>query len=74
MNVTLEQLGIEHLGTSDRMELIGLLWDSITDSDPNAPVPEWHLEEVARRCAAADANPESLVPWEEAKARLFGSP
>ncbi len=74
MSVTLEQLGIEHLSTSDRLELIGLLWDSITDTDPYAPVPEWHLEVVARRRAAAEANPESLIPWEEAKARLFGTP
>lgn len=72
MSLTLEQLGIDQLSVPDRLELIGRIWDSITEADPNAPVPEWHLEELSRRLAAAEADPEMARPWDEVKARLMG--
>jgi len=53
-----------------RMELIGELWDSIPDSLEALPVPQWHQEELDRRLAAADANPDAAIPWEEVKRRL----
>lgn len=71
MNQTLEQLGIASLSNPERLELIGLLWDSITQTDPHPSVPREHLPELARRRAAAEADPGASVPWEEAKARLF---
>ncbi len=70
VNATSPDLRIEHLSTSECLELIGRLWDRITDMDPDASVPAWHLVEVAGRRAAAEANPESLIPWEEVQARL----
>lgn len=73
MSQTLEQLGIENLTTSERLDLIGLLWDSISDADSNPPIPEWHLREVSRRRALADANPDASLSWEEVKARLMGA-
>lgn len=70
MSNTLQQLGIDRLSSADRLELIGLIWDSLGPVDA-ADVPAWHQREVDRRRAAADANPEAGVPWEEAKARLM---
>ena len=58
------------LSVEQRLELIGELWDSIPDSFEALPVPEWHLEELERRLAAADANPDTAIPWEEVKRRL----
>lgn len=58
------------LSVEQRLELIGELWDSIPDSLESLPVPEWHLEELERRLAAADANPETAIPWDEVKRRL----
>jgi putative addiction module component (TIGR02574 family) len=73
MSLDLQQLAVEELSIPERLELIGILWDSITDADPHAPAPEWHLRELARRHADADARPEAGIPWEEVKARLSGS-
>jgi putative addiction module component (TIGR02574 family) len=70
MNPTLEQLKIEDLSIAERLDLIGFLWDSITDSAPDTPIPEWHRQELERRRAAAEADPGAGVPWEEVKARL----
>lgn len=33
--------------------------------------PEWHLRELARRVAAADADPGAFEPWEAVYARLL---
>ena len=73
MNVTLEQLGIDQLSAAERLELIGLIWDSIPDAEVGPP-PEWHLRELERRRAAAEADPSAAIPWEVVKARLTERP
>jgi putative addiction module component (TIGR02574 family) len=62
------------LSVQQRLELIGELWDSIPDSLDVLPIPEWHREELDRRLAAADADPEAAIPWEEVKRRLREKP
>ncbi len=61
---------IEHLSVPQRLELITLLWESIPNSPEALPVPEWHRQELEQRLAAAEANPDSALPWEELRARL----
>lgn len=56
------------LSVDERLNLIGLLWDSILEKE--LTVPEWHRREVERRLAAADADPTAAIPWQEAKRRL----
>ncbi len=73
MTITLEQFGIDRLSPQERCELIMLIWDSLPDDVPFTP-PEWHLRELERRIAAADANPESAEPWETVRARLSRKP
>jgi putative addiction module component (TIGR02574 family) len=58
------------LTVEQRLELIGELWDSIPDSLDDLPVPDWHRQELDRRLAAADADPDAAIPWEEVKRRL----
>ena len=48
-----------------RLELIGRLWDEIPDSPAALPVRDWHYEIVKQRLAAADADPDAAVPWED---------
>ena len=62
------------LTVQQRLELIGELWDSIPDSVDALPIPEWHREELERRLAAADTDPEGAIPWEEVKRRLHEKP
>ena len=58
------------LTVDQRLDLIGELWDGIPDSSDELPVPEWHREELERRLAAADADPDAGIPWEQVKRRL----
>jgi putative addiction module component (TIGR02574 family) len=71
MQMNLDQFGINQLTAYERLELIGLIWDSIPESEESA-LPEWHLRELERRVAAADANPEQGVPLESVRSRLLG--
>jgi len=72
MGLTLSQFGIDRLDAQQRVELIGLIWDSLPDDAPYAP-PEWHIKELERRIAAADANPGAGEPWETVLTRLLKS-
>lgn len=68
MSQTLEPSDIDKLSVADRLELIARIWDSLPATEP--PVPEWHLAELRRRRAEAEADPTAAVPWEEVRARL----
>lgn len=69
MSLTLEQFGIDRLPPKERIELMNLIWDSLPDDVPFDP-PEWHIRELERRVAEADANPEAGEPWEKVLERL----
>ena len=69
MNLTLEQFGIDRLSPAERYELIDLIWDSLPPNAPFSP-PDWHIQELEKRVAAADADPGAVEPWEEVLARL----
>jgi putative addiction module component (TIGR02574 family) len=71
MNQTLQSLGIDRLDVPTRLELIGLIWDSIVEGEESVATPEWHLRELEQRREAADANPDAAIPWELVKSRLM---
>lgn len=70
----LTELEIDRLTVPQRLELIDLLWDSISDSAEEMPLPEWHRQELERRLEAADAAPEAAIPWHQVRARLLEQP
>lgn len=65
MAVNLEALGIHQLSVRDRLELIEQIWDSLPEQVAADEVPEWHLAELARRCADAAAQPGVGKPWRQ---------
>lgn len=69
MSLSLEQFGIDQLSPQQRCELIDLIWDSLPPETPFIP-PDWHLRELERRVAAADADPGAAESWENVYARL----
>jgi len=72
MPVSIEALGIDRLSVRERLDLIEQIWDSLPESVDPGDVPDWHLAELARRRAEADASPGAGKPWREALAR-FGN-
>jgi len=65
MAVTLETLELERLSVRERLDLIDRIWDSLPESVEPADVPDWHLAEIARRRAEAEARPGEGRPWRE---------
>jgi putative addiction module component (TIGR02574 family) len=72
MSVTLEQFGLDGLPPDDRLALAGLLWDSL-EGETFTP-PDWHVRELERRVAAADADPTAAIPWDEFKSSWLAQP
>jgi putative addiction module component (TIGR02574 family) len=70
MAQSLSDVAISQLSVAERLDLISVLWDSIPDSLEELPIPDWHREELERRLAAADADPDAAIPWEEVRERL----
>jgi len=70
MAQSLSDVAINQLSIAERLDLISVLWDSIPDSLEELPIPDWHREELKRRLAAADADPDGAIPWEEVRRRL----
>jgi putative addiction module component (TIGR02574 family) len=72
MPISIAALGIDRLSVRERLELIEQIWDSLPDQVDPDEVPPWHLAELARRRAEADASPGVGKPWREALARFRG--
>jgi putative addiction module component (TIGR02574 family) len=70
MSINIEALGIDRLSVRERLELIEQIWDSLPENVNPEEVPAWHLVELARRRAEAEASPREGKPWREALARF----
>jgi putative addiction module component (TIGR02574 family) len=70
MPVTIEALGIDRLSVRERLDLIEQIWDSLPEQVSTDEVPAWHLAELAKRRAKADASPRVGKPWRESLARF----
>ena len=55
------------LSVTERLEIVNVIWESITNEQADLPVPEWQIAEIERRSAEMDANPNLGIPWEDVK-------
>lgn len=60
-----------NLSVSERLQLVEDLWDSIAADSASIPLTAEQREEIDRRLAEHDRSPETALPWEEVRARLF---
>jgi putative addiction module component (TIGR02574 family) len=63
------KIDFSHLTPAERIELIEALWDSL-DPDQAAPLTPELVDELERRRAEAEANPDAGRTWEEIRADL----
>lgn len=69
MPPSIYDLGIDKLSVSDRLRLIGEIWDTLEPADP-VPLSDAHWREIEDRLDEADANPGAGFTWDEIMARL----
>jgi putative addiction module component (TIGR02574 family) len=74
MSQSLPAFDFHHLNALEKLELIGELWDSLSDSAASLPIPDWQRQELEHRLAQADANPNAAVSWDEFERRLRAKP
>jgi putative addiction module component (TIGR02574 family) len=63
------KIDFSHLTPAERIELIEALWDSL-DPDQAAPLTPELVDELERRSAEPEANPDAGRTWEEIHADL----
>lgn len=54
----------------DQLQLVEDLWDHIAASKEPLPVPDWQKDELDRRKRNFEANPDSAIPWDDAKNQI----
>lgn len=70
MAVSLKSLGIERLGIEERLTLVEEIWDSIAADSAAIPLTQTQRDELDRRIADHEANPDEVVSWDEVKTKL----
>jgi putative addiction module component (TIGR02574 family) len=65
---TLDQ--IKTLDLSDRIQLVQAIWDSIADEEAYPELTDDEKQELDRRIAEHNAEPDHVLTWEELKASI----
>lgn len=68
MSTTFAALGLDKLTGEERLELAHELWDSVEAERPPSSLTDVQRQELRRRAAEADADPDGGIPWEQVKA------
>jgi putative addiction module component (TIGR02574 family) len=63
---------MRHLPVSDRLTLVGELWDSIADDQQQLDLTEAQRSELDRRLAARENRPDASSSWSDVKRRILG--
>jgi putative addiction module component (TIGR02574 family) len=71
MSSLITALGIDRLSAGERLQLVQEIWDSLGDEVSCLPLSEAQKQELDRRLATLEANPDAVVPWEEVEARAL---
>ena len=71
MSPTLQALGIDRLSVAERIALVQEIWDSIAADAEPSPLTEEQKQEVDRRLAAHQANPQAAIRWEQVEAEAL---
>ena len=58
------------LPVAERMRLVEAIWDSISSVPDALPLTQWQMDELDRRLAELEADPDSGATLEEVFARI----
>lgn len=62
---------IDALGSSERLDLIGDIWNGLRSQHQSIPVSENVLAELERRRAAYESDPSTASLWEDVRQRIL---
>ncbi len=70
VSATMQSLGIDRLPREEQLALISDIWDHLVatrTAESGSFLTPAQREDLRRRIAEDDANPDDAVPWEEAR-------
>jgi putative addiction module component (TIGR02574 family) len=68
--VSVSREELRKLPLAERLELVEDLWNSIAGDSEQLALTQAQMDELDRRFADYEANPDAGVPWEEVRDRL----
>lgn len=71
MTPTMKTLGIDRLPRDVQVALVQEIWDNIAAETAAMPLDEKQRQELERRLAEDDTNPDDVIPWAEVKAKAL---
>jgi putative addiction module component (TIGR02574 family) len=63
---------IRKLPVTERLQLVGEIWESILEDPELLPVSQELIQELEARLAAHRREPGSAIPWEDVDREIFG--
>ena len=61
------------LPITERLQLVGEIWDSILEDPDLLPVSQELIQDLEQRLAAYRRDPASAIAWEDVDREVFGS-
>jgi putative addiction module component (TIGR02574 family) len=58
------------LSVEERLQIVEVLCESLADNAEFLSIPDWLEAGLARRKVAHETDPNSAIPWEEARDQL----
>ncbi len=58
------------LSPSERLQLIGDIWDTLADDPEALAITDEEREELDRRLHDYQSDPSTAIPWEEVRKRI----
>lgn len=71
MASTIKDFGIDRLSIDERLVLMQEIWDSIAAEPGIIHLSDAQRQELERRLAEHEANPNDVIPWEQVKAEAL---
>jgi putative addiction module component (TIGR02574 family) len=59
------------LSPDEKLDIIEALWESLSQSPELIPIHDWQKQELDRRQALYEANPEPFLTWEEVQTNIL---
>ena len=66
--------GFDQLTVEEQIDYVQLLWERITATPDQVPVPDWHREVLDERLKDLEVNPEAGESWDVVRDRLRDKP
>jgi putative addiction module component (TIGR02574 family) len=70
MDITATLNQIKALDLNDRIQLVQAIWDTIADEQTHPDLTDAEKQELDRRIAEHDADPDNVLTWDELKTAI----